>query len=143
MIKDILPPDEALAQVIDNRVKLETAENFFKPVRCYSDGRRPNTGLDDEFIEVLENGGVRARLSNLGAMKGSLLLVVTCKSHPDGTVKKNLIKQMIRQCINISSRRVHSGYIFRVKPDSVVMPTTTNPDTGYSTKAVNVEWRQL
>ena len=127
--------------MLDGKVEVQTSETERHPIRCYADGKMPNKGLDDEFLTVEWNGSVQSRTFPPGCFKGELALTLYCKTQSDGTVKRNRIRQILRQCQILGSGTAAEGYRFNTDPSRTIMPTTTDTKTGYSMTAIGVEWR--
>lgn len=138
-----LNPDIVLAKMFDGKVEVQTSATEAHEIRCYADGKQPNKGLADEFLNVLWNGSAKARTFPPGCFKGDLALSIYCKTQTDGTAKTQRIRQILRQCQLIASGTVKDGFYFSVDPSQVITPTTTNTTTGYSRTTVNVQWRTL
>lgn len=137
-----LQPDVVLASLLDNKISVQTSKTESHTIRVYADEERPNTNLADEFIDVEWNGGARSLTETPAFFKGNLLLTIWCKSQADGRAKKKLVRQILSQVAPLVHRRVAQGYVFTFNPGNVVMPTTTNLTTGYSTTILNVQWRE-
>lgn len=135
-----LNPDVALAALLDGNVSVQISETKSRTIRAYADEERPNKNLADEFIDVEWNGSARSLTRPLGLFRGSLALVIWCKTLADGRAKKKRVKQIIAQCAELVNSKVSQGFFFDFDADNVITPTTTNLTTGYSTTILNVEW---
>ena len=135
-----LQPDVALKALLDGKVEVQTSATSKYAIRCYEQGKQPNKGLADEFLTVQWNGGARSRSERLGIYQGALLLSIYCKMQTDNTAKTQRIRQILDQCQGLIHRKREGGFFFTFNPMNVVMPTTPNPTSGYSTTALNVEW---
>lgn len=129
-------PDEVLARLLDKHVRVQ---NY--TIRAYGDEERPNTELADEFIDVEWNGGVRSLTTDPMLFTGSLAVTIWCKAQADGRAKKQRVQKILAQIAPLVHRRVAGGFVFTFNPANVIMPTTTNLSTGYSTTTIGVEWR--
>lgn len=129
-------PDEVLARLLDKQVRVQ---NY--TIRAYGDEERPNTELADEFIDVEWNGGARSLTTDPMLFTGSLAVTIWCKAQADGRAKKQRVQKIIAQIAPLVHRRVAGGFVFTFNPANVIMPTTTNLSTGYSTTTIGVEWR--
>lgn len=136
-------PDQALAKLLDKKVKVQTSATQSHTIRCYGDGERPNKGLGDEFIEIGWNGSARSLTEEPALFRGNLLLTVWCKTFGDSRANKGRVREIVAQAAGAMNRALTSGgYVFRFDPTAVITPTTTNLTTGYSTTILNVEWRE-
>lgn len=137
-----LNPDQVLAGLLDNNVRVQTSATQSHPIRCYADGERPNKGVGEELVQISWNGSVRSLTSDSGPYGGDLLLAVWCKAYPDGRANKIRVGQILSQAQKLVHGRVAGGFVFTLDPSAVITPTTVNPTTGYSTTILNVEWRE-
>lgn len=135
-----LNPDQVLAVLLDNKVKVQTSKTDSHPIRCYADGERPNKGVGDEFVQIGWNGAARSLTENPAVFDGNLMLTIWCKTQTDGRVKKNRVRQIVSQVTELIHMTESGGFLFRFDPTDVITPTTTNLSMGYSTTILNVEW---
>lgn len=135
-----LNPDQALATLLDNKIKVQTSAMQSHTIRAYGDEERPNKGVGDEFIDVEWNGSAQSLTEDPALFRGNLLLTIWCKAQTDGRAKKKLVKQIVSQVAPLVHRKTSQGFIFTFDPSQVITPTTTNLTTGYSTTILNVEW---
>lgn len=135
-------PDVVLASLLNNKISVQTSETESHTIRVYADEERPNTNLADEFIDVEWNGSARSLTEGTSLFKGNLMLTIWCKAQADGRAKKKLVRQIVSQLTPLVHRKVAQGYVFTFNPTNVIMPTTTNLTTGYSTTILNVQWRE-
>lgn len=136
-----LNPDAVLASLLDKKISVQTSKTESHTIRAYGDEERPNRGIDDNFIEIGWNGGARSLTEEPALFRGDLALAIWCKTQSDGRAKKKIVRQIISQIAPMVHRKVSQGFIFIFDPTNVIMPTTTNLSTGYSTTILNVKWR--
>lgn len=133
-------PDAELKQLLDGKVKIQTSADGYAVLPVYCQGGRPNTGVPDEFIDVNFNGGIRAALQPLGFYRGNLAVSVYCRTFDDGSVKQRRVSAIVGQLERYLKYMAYGRCFFRLNPQNVIMPTTTNATTGYSVTVLNVEY---
>lgn len=138
-----LNPDEVLASLLDGKIEVEVSETQKRSVTCYAANRAPNIDLGDEFIQVLENGPITSRTKRPGLFVGHLALTIYCKLLPDGSARMRRIRSILGQCVRRTDGVCKKGFIFKVRADQLITPTTPNMAEGYSTTIYNVEWRTI
>lgn len=138
-IKDLIP-DEVLVCLLDGKVTVQSSETEIRTIRVYGQSKQPNKDVDDEFINVLNNGVVHSRTKPLGLFAGNLALTVYCKSNSDGTAKTKRIRQIVSQCVELVNEKSSQGFFFELDPANVITPTTVNLTDGYATTVLNVAW---
>ncbi len=138
-IKDLIP-DEVLVGLLDGKVTVQSSETEIRTIRVYGQSKQPNKDVDDEFINVLNNGVVHSITKPLGLFAGNLALTVYCKSNSDGTAKTKRIRQIVSQCVELVNEKSSQGFFFELDPANVITPTTVNLTDGYATTVLNVAW---
>lgn len=138
-----LTPDVVLAALLDGRLTVQTSATERRDIRCYADGKMPNKGLPDEFVTVVWNGAARSLTIPISCFVGDIVLTVYCKTQTDGTVKTQRVRQILAQCQTLVDDVTADGFYFKLNPRRLIVPTTGNLSTGYSTTAINVEWRTI
>lgn len=143
MIPSEIRPDLALKSILDGQIELQYSATESVTIKVYAQGERPNTGLDDEFVEILFNGAVRSKTKPIGLVRGALLVAIYVKSYEDGSVFQyrvdSILKQLEEKVSNVSADR----FFFSLNLDNIITPTTVNVTSGYSTTILNVEWHTV
>lgn len=135
-----LTPDVVLRKHLEGKVRVRTDEEEWRDVKVYADGERPNSKLGKELIELTWNGAAESLTQPIGLYRGNLALVVWVKSQPDGRVKTQLVRQIIGQIEDLVNGIHKEGFHFNFDSTSVIMPTNSNIESGYSTTVLNVAW---
>lgn len=135
-----LTPDTALKALLNGNVSVQTSATASYILKVYGQGERPNTDLDDEFIEIYNNGVVQSLTRPYGLFTGNLALVIYIRANSDNTAKKNRTRQVLEQVEALVSCKTQDGYFFEFTLDNVITPTTTDISTGYATTVLNIEW---
>lgn len=138
-IKDLIP-DEVLVGLLDGKVTVQSSETEIRTICVYGQSKQPNKDVDDEFINVLNNGVVHSITKPLGLFAANLALTVYCKSNSDGTAKTKRIRQIVSQCVELVNEKSSQGFFFELDPANVITPTTVNLTDGYATTVLNVAW---
>lgn len=136
-----LAPDTALKELLDGQVYVQTSATKGYILKTYGQDERPNIGLDNEFIEIYNNGIVQSMTKPLGMFKGNLALVVYVRANSNMTAKKDRTMQILSQVEKLVSNKKSGDYFFEFNPTNVITPTTTNLTTGYATTVFNISWR--
>lgn len=136
-----LNPHGVFAEVLDGKVEVHTSATASYTIKAYKYNKQPNKGLGDEFIVVQKNGVTRAMVQPIGLFSGTLAVIVYCKLQTDNTAKENRIEEILGQIEDAANCKVHGGYFYSIDADNVLQDTTPNTTSGYSTTAINVEWR--
>ena len=137
-ISDI-QPTESLAKTL-NGVKLQISATETVRLRCYADNQMPNKGLGDEFFTAMVNGKTVSQTEPFQMFKGNVALGIYTKLRSDGTVNNVRLRKMIDMAVQAADRKCSDGIFFEIDPTNVITPTTTNLNTGYATKIINVAW---
>lgn len=135
-----LAPDQALESILKDRILVNVSADDVRVVPVYRQGGRPNNIVDEEFIEILNNGLITAITKPLGIYKGHLAIVVYCKSFPDGTTKFGRIESIMAQLENLVNFQVGLNTYFEIDYDNLITPLTYDAESGYSMVVLNVEW---
>ena len=141
MILSDLHPDRALKKILENKVAIDISSLETRIASIYCQGERPNTDLEDEFIEVLFNGTIRAMAHPLGVYKGNLAITLYCKSQSNGVSKLNRIDSMVKQVEALINYKSKDNIYFEINPNNVITPIIYNEATGYTTMTLNVEFK--
>lgn len=136
-----LNPHGEFAGVLDGNVEVHTSATASHPIRAYKYGKQPNKGLGEEFIVVRTNGVTQAKVRPLGLFRGTLAVIVYCKLQTDNTAKENRIEEILDQIEDAANSKTHGDYFYEIDAGNVLQDTTPNTTSGYSTTAINVEWR--
>lgn len=136
-----IQPDVALKKALDGKIEVHTSEADTEPVKVYQHAERPDTGLDEQFIDITVNGVVRAMTHPLGVFRGNLAVAVYVKTKSDGSVKRNRENEIISQLEEYLKYNKHGRYFFEITAGNVITPTSVNVTSGYSVTVLNVEWR--
>lgn len=139
-IKD-LQPTQALKNLLSGKVKVEISDTESRVAQVYKQGERPSVDLGDEFIDVLNNGVIRAMTKPLGVFRGNLAVVLYCKANNDGTVKSTRIKSMLSQVESLVNYKSSDKFYFELNTENLITPISTNNTTGYTTTTLNIEWQ--
>lgn len=136
-------PDLALKSILDKQIILQKSASESVEIKAYAQGERPNTGLDDEFVEILFNGVVRSKTKPIGLLDGSLAVIVYVKSYEDGSVFQIRVDSILRQLEQKVSKVTIDDFFFSLNLNNIITPTTVNTTSGYSTTILNVEWHTV
>lgn len=137
-----ITPDQTLAKILKGKIRVQYSEDSSREAKVYADGERPNKNLGEEFIEILWNGAATARTKPFGQYHGVLTLTLWVKTQSDGRVKRKIIRQILAQCESVINGASSEGFYFEADASNIMMPTTTNLESGYSTTAINIKWRE-
>lgn len=136
-----IQPDVELKKLLEGFITVHTSLNSFYRVSVYAQAERPDTGLNDAFIDILNNGVTTAMVQNpMGIFTGNLSVNIYCKLGSKATVKRNRTMDIISQIEREVQNRRSGRYFFSIDPYNVITQPTTN-SSGYSTAAINVRWR--
>lgn len=140
-----LQPDVALAALLDGKIELDYgAKGGLQRLPCYADGAQPEKNPPQCFLSVGWNGGAEAVSDPPGIYRGNLLLQVCCRllnlSATGQTVNRQRVARVLAQVEPLVHRRRSGAFVFGFSPGALVMPTTPNLTTGYSTTILNVRW---
>lgn len=138
-----IAPDKALVSLIDGEIKIDISADEYRVVPIYRQGSRPNTDSEEEFIEVLNNGIIRAITKPIGLYKGNLAVVVYCKALADGTAKFNRIESILSQLEQLVNCNVGEDVYFEVDSNNLITPLTYDSESGYSIVILNIEWHSI
>lgn len=130
-----LTPDVALKSLLDGNVKADR-----KKLKVYAHGELPNTDLGDDFLSIKRNGVVRSMTKPIGVFRGSIALIVYCRSNTNGTSKMSRSRLLSKQCEDLVNCKVSDDYYFELNANNPITATTNNLASGYSTTVLNVEW---
>ena len=135
-----ITPDQSLKELLEGNIVVQLADNEFSDVMVYAQGERPNTGLPDEYVEILYNGAPRAKTSDFSILRGNLAVAIVCKTKSDGTLKSTRISQILRDVEELVSERRSGNFFYRITAGNIFTPSSVDSTTGYSTLVVNVQW---
>lgn len=130
-----LAPDTALKALLDGKVKASA-----KAIKVYAQGEQPNTGVDAEYITVLNNGVISSWTRPIGLFNGNLALSIHCKLNSNRTIKLPLMRRLVGRCVELVDRKASQGLFFSLDSTNVITPPTPNDTTGYATTTLNVAW---
>lgn len=133
-------PDVVLAEVLSDNVIVNTTPTKTRTIKAYSANEQPNNKLPDEYISVYQNGIIQSVTKPIGVYRGNLALAIFVKTHSNGTIMHNRIRQIMEQCEAMVNEQSYNGIYYELDPANVITPTTTNISTGYSTTILNIEW---
>lgn len=136
-------PDLALKQILDKQIILQKSATESVEIKAYSQGERPNVGLDEEFIEILFNGTIRSRTKPIGHVRGYLAVAVYVKTYEDGSVFQIRLDSILNQLEEKVSNVTVGGFFFSFNLNNIITPTTVNITSGYSTTILNIEWHTI
>lgn len=132
-----LTPDISLKALLDGNV----FGGKGKAVKVYAQGRRPNKGLDKEYIELYNNGVIRSLTEPIGIFTGTLAIGIYCEANAaDGTAKTALIADMAGQVQSACDHKRSGKFFYSLPTYNIVTPPTTDLSTGYTAMVINVEW---
>ena len=116
-----------------------TTKGSNKPITIYAEGEMPTSELPEVFIELLENGSLKGRGSELGLLNQSLLLTLYIKTQPNG-VKNKIREEFILKQINdiIINGVFENSFLFKINKDNMFV-TSINLKAGYSNKSFNIK----
>lgn len=143
MIPSEIRPDLALKQILDKQIVLQKSATESVEIKAYAQGERPNTDLDDEFVEILINGVIRSQTKPMGLFRGSLAVMVYVKAYEDGSVFQIRVDSILRQLEQKVSDITIDGFFFSFNLSNIITPTTVNVSTGYSTTILNIDWHTV
>lgn len=138
-----LNPDAVLAEVLTDKVIVNTTPTKTRSIKAFSANEQPNNKLPDEYLNVYQNGITESLTKPIGLYRGNLALAIFVKLHSNGTIMHNRIRQIMEQCEAMVNEQTYGGFYFEFDPANVITPTTTNISTGYSTTIINATWRTI
>jgi hypothetical protein len=133
-------PDLQLKEWLNEQITIVVSDTESRKATVYAQGERPNTGLPDEFIEILYNGTIRSLTKPIGVLQGNLAVTIYCKAQPNGTAKFNRVESVMEQLGRLLTNKVTGGFFFEIDLKNIVTPTYIDAATGYSTTTLNVKW---
>ena len=136
-------PDLALKSILDKQIMLQKSATESVAIKTYAQGEKPNTELDDEFIEIQFNGTIRSKTKPIGALSGNLIVGVYVKSYEDGSVFQYRVDSILEQLEQKVSGLTVDGFFFSLNLDNIITPTTVNITSGYSATILNVKWHTV
>lgn len=136
-----LNPDAVLAEVLNDNVIVNTTPTKTRTIKAFAANEQPNNKLPDEYLNIYQNGVTQSVTKPIGLYRGNLALAIFVKTHSNGTIMVNRIRQIMEQCEAMVNCKAYEGFYYELDPANVITPTTTNISTGYSTTIINVEWR--
>lgn len=132
-----LTPDIAMKALLDGNI----IGGNSAAVKVYAQGRRPNRGLDREYIELYNNGVIRSLTEPIGVFAGTLAVGIYCEANAaDGTAKTALIAEMANQVQARCDNKESGKFFFSLSTYNIVTPATTDLSTGYTAMVINVDW---
>lgn len=132
-----LTPDIALKALLDGNI----IGGNSAAVKVYAQGRRPNRGLDREYIELYNNGVIRSLTEPIGVFAGTLAVGIYCEANAaDGTAKTALIADIASQVQARCDNKKSGKFFFSLSTYNIVTPATTDLSTGYTAMVINVDW---
>lgn len=136
-------PDLALKSILDKQIVLQKSATESVAIKTYAQGEKPNTELDDEFIEIQFNGAIRSKTKPIGVLSGSLIVAIYVKSYEDGSVFQYRVDSILEQLEQKVSGLTVGGFFFSLNLDNIITPTTVNITSGYSATILNVKWHTV
>lgn len=136
-------PDLALKSILDKQIVLQKSATESVAIKTYAQGEKPNTELDDEFIEIQFNGAIRSKTKPIGVLSGSLIVAIYVKSYEDGSVFQYRVDSILEQLEQKVSGLTVDGFFFSLNLDNIITPTTVNITSGYSATILNVKWHTV
>jgi hypothetical protein len=130
-----LNPDVELAEALSGQISVGTT-----PVKVYSDWERPTNGLPADFITVYMNGDIGGVGMDTPYANGYLMVSLYCKMNDDGSVKKNRVKNILKQFDTLLEKKLTDNYHFEYDAERFITPTTPNQSSGYSITTLNLRW---
>lgn len=125
---------------MEGNIVVQLDDNEFSDVVVYAQGERPNTGLPDEYVEILYNGSPRAKTLDFSILRGNLAVAIVCKTKSDGSLKSTRISQILRDVEELVSGQRSGDFFYRITTGNIFTPSSVDSTTGYSTLVVNVQW---
>lgn len=107
-------------------------------------GNKPTSGLPNEYIELLQNGGTQTDIIRMGRVTGFVLISVNVKHLSTGgrnTVKEKIVIQSFDELFADMKAVEKNGYIFQLEPDNLVY-SGGGIYEGYSTRLINLTFRK-
>ena len=136
-------PDLALKSILDKQIMLQKSATESVAIKTYAQGEKPNTELDDEFIEIQFNGAIRSKTKPIGVLSGNLIVAIYVKSYEDGSVFQYRFDSILEQLEQKVSGLTVDGFFFSLNLDNIITPTTVNITSGYSATILNVKWHTV
>ena len=136
-------PDLALKSILDKQILLQKSATESVEIKTYAQGEKPNTELDDEFIEIQFNGSIRSKTKPIGVLSGNLIVAIYVKSYEDGSVFQYRVDSILEQLEQKVSGLTVDGFFFSLNLDNIITPTTVNITSGYSATILNVKWHTV
>lgn len=133
-------PDVELRDFLQGRIVVGKAGGGTAPVTVYGDWERPTNNLPDDFVVIYINGNVGGFGSKVNYADGYLMVSLYCKLNDDGSVKKNRVKNILKQFDTIVEKAKTQNFFFKFDMERFAAPTTPNQTSGYSTTSLNLMW---
>ena len=109
-------------------------------VAVYGDWERPTNEIPDDFISIFINGEPGGVGMDIPFARGYIAVSLYCKLNPDGTIKKERIKKIIRQFDEVIEKKLTTNYYYEYDAERFLTPTTPNHSSGYSVTTLNLKW---
>ena len=106
-------PDLALKSILDKQIVLQKSATESVAIKTYAQGEKPNTELDDEFIEIQFNGAIRSKTKPIGVLSGNLIVAIYVKSYEDGSVFQYRVDSILEQLEQKVSGLTVDGFFFK------------------------------
>lgn len=133
-------PDVELRDFLQGRIVVGKAGGGTAPVTVYGDWERPTNNLPDDFVVIFINGNIGGFGSKVNYADGYLMVNLYCKLNDDGSVKKNRVKNILKQFDTIVEKAKTQNFFFKFDMERFAAPTTPNQTSGYSTTSLNLMW---
>lgn len=137
-----LKADSALAEILNERIKVVDANNVERGVKAYRQSKLPNERLEEDYIVVSQNGPIRATTYPAGLFTGNLAIWIYSKTGNKGVVRTERMERIAEQIEDaLQAHKSDTDYVFSLDLGNLIVGPTAIVGTGYATLVINAEWR--
>ena len=136
----IIHPDVELRDLLQGNIVVGQAGGGTALVKVYCNAEAPTSSLPNDFICIQQNGSASTLGTNIQFASGYLMLILYSKMNDDGSAKMNRINNILTQFDELLEGANTANYFYRFDSDRIIMPTTTDQSSGYSTTILNLRW---
>ena len=141
-----ISPDVELANALKGAIYVDggpasgSGEATGTVVPVFSDWEHPTNDLSPDFIICYLNGDAYGVGMDTPYASGYIMVSLYCKMNDDGSIKKNRIKNILKQFDYKVENLITSNYVFKYDSQRFITPTTPNMTSGYSITTLNLRW---
>lgn len=119
-------------------ITYDTSPSKYEKITIYSDGEIPTSKLPTAFIELIENGFLSGKGTELGMLNQTILLSLYVKLSPNGAKNKKREQKIFSQLEDVFSKGiVKDEYFFKLDKRNM-FGSSKILVAGYSTRLVNI-----